>query len=105
MPKRPPKPQPLPPLPTPPGALFKARFLGYLVGLLPMVGMLLLFRHILPQWVGLMLTTGGLYFSIQLQQAAQKRFPYDFKNRGEWLALGIYAVLVAALAVSVAYWH
>ncbi|MCB2378958.1 hypothetical protein LGH70_15260 [Hymenobacter sp. BT635] len=108
MPKKPPKAQPqplLPPPPAPPAALFKARILGYLVGLLPMIGMLLLFRQAVPQWVALALTAGGLYFSIQLQQAAQKRFAYDFKNRGEWLALGVYALVVAALALSIPYWH
>lgn len=107
MPKRPPKSQPQPKLPPPPapaGALFKARFVGYLVGLLPIVGMLLLFRHTMPQWVGIILTTSGLYFSVQLQQAAQKRFPYDFKHREEWLALGMYTLLVVVLVLSIPYW-
>ncbi|TGE29272.1 hypothetical protein [Hymenobacter metallicola] len=107
MPKRPPKLQPQPPLPPPPPAwgLFKARFLGYVVGLLPIFGMLLLFRRAGPQWVGLLLSTAGLYFSIQLQQAAQKRFPYNFKNREEWLALGLYSALVLAVVVAVSSWQ
>ncbi|TGE25072.1 hypothetical protein E5K00_07700 [Hymenobacter aquaticus] len=108
MPKRPPKPQLPPKLPPPPpaGALFRARFLGYLVGLLPIVGMmLLLLRPAVPQWVGLLLTTAGLYFSIQLQQAAVRRFAYNFSNREEWLALGLYAAVVAALVLSIPYWR
>ncbi|UOQ50828.1 hypothetical protein [Hymenobacter cellulosivorans] len=102
VPKSPPK-LPLPPPPA--GALFKARFLGYAVGLLPIFGMLLLFRRAAPQWVGLLLSTAGLYFSVQLQQAAQKRFPYDFKNREEWLALGVYSLLVVVIVIAVSYWQ
>ncbi|MCB2407970.1 hypothetical protein [Hymenobacter lucidus] len=104
MAKKPPKPQPLPPPPATPAALFKARFPGYVVGLLPMLGMLLLFRQTVPQWVALLLTTGGLYLSILLQQAARKRVPYDFRNPGEWLALGIYAALVGAFVLGMQYW-
>jgi|GEM_PF-4602498 len=85
-------------------ALFQARLLGYLVGLLPMGGMLLLFRNTVPQGLALGLTAGGLYFSMLLQQKAQKRFPYNFRDRGEWLALGVYVVLVVALVVGVQYW-
>ncbi|UOQ70053.1 hypothetical protein [Hymenobacter cellulosilyticus] len=106
MSKRPPKlqPQPLPPPPPPAGALFKARFLGYAVGLLPIFGMLLLFRRAGPQWVGLLLSAAGFYLSVQLQQSARKRFPYDFKNREEWLALGLYTALVLAVVVGISYW-
>ncbi|SHJ58619.1 hypothetical protein SAMN02745146_3445 [Hymenobacter daecheongensis DSM 21074] len=43
-------------------ARFKARLLGYTIGLLPIVGMLLLFRQTVPQWAALGLTAGGLYF-------------------------------------------
>ncbi|PJJ59810.1 hypothetical protein [Hymenobacter chitinivorans] len=105
MTKKAPKPQPQLPPPPPAGALFKARFLGYLVGLLPIVGMLLMFRNLVPQWLALMLTMAGLYFSVQLQQAARQRFAYDFKNREEWLALGVYVALLVALMVGAFYWQ
>ncbi|WP_345110983.1 hypothetical protein [Hymenobacter algoricola] len=79
-------------------ALFRARLLGCLVGLLPMVGLLLLLRQAVPQGVALGLTAGGLNFSVLQQQKARKQFPYN--SRGEWLALGMYAALV----VAVQYW-
>ena len=85
-------------------ALFQSRLLGYLVGLLPIVGMLLLYRQVIPQGLGLGLTAGGLYFSMLVQQKAQKRFPYNFRDRGEWLALVVYMALVAGLVISVRYW-
>jgi hypothetical protein len=84
-------------------ALFRARLLGYVVGLLPIVGMLLLVRNALPQGLALGLTAGGLYFSMLVQQKAQRRFPYNFRDRGEWLALGVYLVLVVLLIVGVQY--
>ncbi|WP_262713039.1 hypothetical protein [Hymenobacter elongatus] len=37
-------------------------------------------------------------------QKAQKQFSYDFRDRGEWLALGVYAALVVLLVVGVQYW-
>lgn len=77
------------------------RLLGYLVGLVPLVALLLLFRQVIPQTLGLGLSAGGMLVSIWVQQAAQKRFPYDFKNRQEWLALGVYAGLVIGIVVLV----
>jgi hypothetical protein len=105
MPKRAPKPEPQtkPPTPQPPASLFKTRLLGYLVGLLPIVGILLLLKHAVPQGVALGLMAGGLYFSTLVQQKAQKRFAYNFRDRGEWLALGVYAALVVVLIVVVQY--
>jgi hypothetical protein len=85
-------------------ALFKARLLGYLVGLLPIVGIVLLLRRVVPQGLALGLMAGGLYFSMLVQQKAQKQFPYNFRDQGEWLALGLYAALVVLLVVGVQYW-
>jgi hypothetical protein len=81
--------------------LFATRLLGYLVGLVPLVALLLLFRQSLPQTLALGLATGGTVVSVWVQQAARKRYPYNFKNPGEWWALGVYAALVVGIIVVV----
>jgi len=83
-----------------PSTLFTARLLGYLVGLVPLGVLLLLFRQTIPQPIGLGLVAAGFMGSIWLQQRARARFPYNFKDRAEWLALGIYAVSVSAILLA-----
>ena len=79
---------------------FTARLLGYLVGLVPLAMLLLLFRQRVPQGLGLGLVAGGFLASIWAQQRARALFPYDFKDRAEWLALGVYVVLVVGLLLT-----
>ena len=81
--------------------LFTTRLLGYLVGLVPLVALLLMFRQAIPQTLALGLTTGGMVVSVWVQQAARKRYPYNFKDPGEWWALGVYAALVIGMIVLV----
>lgn len=80
-----------------PDNLFAARLLGYLIGLLPLVALVLMFRQVIPQGLGLGLTAFGFLASYWVQQRARTLFPYDFKNRAEWLALGIYVAVVVAM--------
>ncbi|MCC3158511.1 hypothetical protein LJ737_14770 [Hymenobacter sp. 15J16-1T3B] len=80
-----------------PAALFRARLLGYLVGLLPLLALLLMFRQVLPSNVALAVVFVGFMASVWLQQRIRQRFPYDFKQRAEWWALGTYALLVVAV--------
>lgn len=84
-----------------PNSLFTARLLGYLIGLLPLVALLLMFRQVIPQGLGLGLTAFGFLVSYWVQQRARTRFPYDFKNRAEWLALGVYVAVVVAMLLLV----
>lgn len=87
-------------------SLFTTRLLGYLVGLVPLVALLLLFRQAVPQTLALGLATGGTVVSVWVQQAARKRYPYNFKDPGEWWALGVYAALVVGIIVLVQiYWQ
>jgi hypothetical protein len=79
--------------------LFTARLLGYLVGLVPLVALLLMFQKAIPQGLGLALSAGGMVISIWMQQQARTRFPYDFKQRAEWLALGVYAAVVIGIVL------
>jgi len=82
-----------------PNTLFTACLFGYLVGLLPLVALLLMFRQVIPQGLGLGLSAFGFLVSYWVQQRARTLFPYDFKNRAEWLALGIYVAVVVAMLV------
>ena len=80
---------------------FTARLLGYLVGLVPLTLLLLLFRQRVPQGVGAgAWVAGGFLASIWAQQRARALFPYDFKGRAEWLALGVYVALVVGLLLA-----
>jgi hypothetical protein len=89
-----------------PSTLFTTRLLGYLVGLVPLVALLLLFRQAVPQTLALGLATGGTVVSVWVQQAARKRYPYNFKDPGEWWALGVYAALVVGIIVLIqVYWN
>jgi hypothetical protein len=92
------KPAPTPP-PVSPVALFRARLLGYLVGLVPLLALLLMFRQVLPSNVALGLVLVGFMASVWVQQRIRQRFPQDFKQRAEWLALGTYTLLVVLVAV------
>jgi hypothetical protein len=80
-----------------PAALFQVRLLGYLVGLIPLVALLLMFRQMLPSTVGLVLVFVGFMASVWVQQRARQQYPYDFKNRAEWLALGAYTLIVVLI--------
>ncbi|MBC6988819.1 MULTISPECIES: hypothetical protein [Hymenobacter] len=82
-----------------PSNLFTARLMGYLVGLLPLVALLLLFRQAIPQTPGLILAAGGTFASIWVQQQARNKYPYDFKQRAEWLALLVYALVVIGIVL------
>ncbi|GAB2955636.1 hypothetical protein GCM10027048_21890 [Hymenobacter coalescens] len=101
MPKKPiqrrPTPTPAPPPKVRPAALFRARLLGYLVGLVPLLALLLLFRQVLPASVALAIVLVGFMASVWVQQRIRQRFPYDFKQRAEWLALGAYSLLVVVI--------
>jgi hypothetical protein len=81
-------------------ALFKARLLGYLVGLLPLLALLLMFRQLLPSPVALSLVFIGFMASVWVQQRIRQRYPYDFSRRAEWLALGAYTLVVVAVTVA-----
>ncbi|RTQ48935.1 hypothetical protein EJV47_15185 [Hymenobacter gummosus] len=99
-PKRPAtKPTPAPPPSIQPAALFRARLLGYLVGLVPLLALLLMFRQLLPSPVALGLVLVGFMASVWVQQRIRQRYPHDFKQRAEWLALGAYTLLVVLVAV------
>ncbi|GAB3823491.1 hypothetical protein [Hymenobacter jeollabukensis] len=104
MAKRPTKRRPAPtPAPVPeiqPAALFRARLLGYLVGLLPLLALLLMFRQVLPSNVALAVVFIGFMASVWLQQRVRQRYPYDFSRRAEWWALGAYTVIVVAVTVA-----
>ena len=80
--------------------LFTARLLGYLVGLLPLVALLLMFRQVLPSQVALGVVLVGFMASVWVQQRIRQRFPYDFKQRAEWLALGAYTLIVVGVTVA-----
>ncbi|RAK69390.1 hypothetical protein [Hymenobacter edaphi] len=101
MPKKPakrrPASTPAPPPPVQRAALFRARLLGYLVGLVPLLALLLMFRQVLPSQVALGLVLVGFLASVWVQQRIRQRFPHDFKQRAEWLALGAYTLIVVAL--------
>ncbi|OON65672.1 hypothetical protein [Hymenobacter sp. CRA2] len=90
------KPQPLPP-PPPTSALFRARLLGYLVGLVPLLALLLMFRQVLPSQVALAVVFIGFMASVWVQQRIRQRYPYDFSRRAEWWALGAYTAVVVAV--------
>ena len=89
---------PAAPPPVQPAALYRARLLGYLVGLVPLLALLLMFRQVLPSNVALAVVFIGFMASVWLQQRIRQRFPYDFKQRAEWLALGTYTLLVVLVA-------
>ncbi|KAA9339273.1 hypothetical protein F0P96_01210 [Hymenobacter busanensis] len=91
--------KPAPPV-AQPNALFKARLLGYLVGIVPLLALLLLFRQVLPSTVALVLVMLGTFASVVVQQRVRLRFPYDFKRREEWWALGAYTLVVLVVTVA-----
>jgi hypothetical protein len=82
-----------------PTNLFTARLLGYLVGLLPLLALLLMFRQLLPTQVALAIVFIGFMASVWVQQRIGQRFPYDFRQRAEWWALGAYVLIVVAVTV------
>lgn len=83
-----------------PTNLFTARLLGYLVGLIPLVALLLMFRQMLPSQVALGLVFVGFMASVWVQQRIRQRFPYDFKQRAEWWALVAYSLIVVGVTVA-----
>lgn len=80
-----------------PTSLFAARLLGYIIGLVPLIALLLMFRQVIPQTLALGLMGAGVMGSLWVQQQLKAKFPYNFKDRSEWLALGLYAVLVVGI--------
>lgn len=91
---------PAPPPPVQPAELYRARLLGYLVGLVPLLALLLMFRQILPSNVALGVVFIGFMASVWLQQRIRQRYPYDFKQRVEWWALGTYFLVVVAITAA-----
>lgn len=87
----------VPPPPVQPAALYRARLLGYLVGLVPLLALLLMFRQIVPSQVALVFVFIGFMASVWLQQRIRQRHPYDFKQRAEWWALGTYFLVVVGV--------
>lgn len=105
MPKKPakrPAAKPTPVLPTPiqPADLYRARLLGYLVGLVPLLALLLMFRQLVPSNVALAVVFIGFMASVWLQQRIRQRFPYNFKQRAEWWALGTYFLVVVGITAA-----
>ncbi|KUG07198.1 hypothetical protein [Solirubrum puertoriconensis] len=73
--------------------------MGYLIGLVPLVALLLMFRQILPSNIALGIVLVGFMASVMVQQRIRQRYPYNFKERAEWWALGTYTALVVLLTV------
>lgn len=88
------------PAPVQPAELYRARLLGYLVGLLPLLALLLMFRQVLPSNVALGVVFIGFMASVWLQQRIRQRYPYDFSRRAEWWALGTYTLIVVAVTAA-----
>lgn len=73
--------------------------LGYLIGLVPLIALLLMFRQLLSQTLALGLMGVGVMASLWVQQRVRAKFPFDFRAQGEWLALELYTVLVVVVTV------
>ena len=83
--------------------LFQARLLGYLVGLIPLFALLLMFRQIIPETVALVAVMLGTMASVLVQQRVRKKYAFNFRNRAEWLALGVYSLIVIGLTLAFFY--